>query len=112
MKDLLREVKELEAAIEHATQVADSYNDTEPDCNCAQEHRQLAHWLTELLEIKNARLSAEVFMNQHPAYLLDPDPELVQSDIEIGGCQTCGWTGGLQEAFGRLKCPNCGRLSE
>jgi glycosyltransferase involved in cell wall biosynthesis len=39
---------DLNEAIKHAQQVADSYNDTVPDCDCAQEHRQLAKWLTEL----------------------------------------------------------------
>lgn len=38
----------LDEAIGHAEQVADSYKDTVPNCNCAQEHRQLAEWLNEL----------------------------------------------------------------
>lgn len=38
----------LAEAIRHAEQVADSYKDTAPDCNCAVEHRQLAEWLREL----------------------------------------------------------------
>jgi len=38
----------LEEAIEHSEQVADSYNNTVPDCDCAKQHRQLAEWLKEL----------------------------------------------------------------
>ena len=38
----------LEEAIRHAEQIADSYKDTEPNCKCAEEHRQLAEWLKEL----------------------------------------------------------------
>lgn len=45
----------LDEAIEHAAQIADSYKDTVPDCECAKEHRQLAKWLTEL---KMARVCA------------------------------------------------------
>ena len=40
----------LAVAIEHAIKVAYSY--TKPDCACATEHKQLALWLTELLQLK------------------------------------------------------------
>jgi len=40
----------LEEAIKHCNEVADSYNDTCPDCDCASDHRQLASWLQELKE--------------------------------------------------------------
>ena len=48
----------LDEAIEHASQVADSYKDIAPACKCAHEHRQLADWLTELkaLRAENAKL--------------------------------------------------------
>ena len=45
----------LNEAIEHACAVADSYKHTDPDCQCARDHRRLARWLTEL---KMARESA------------------------------------------------------
>lgn len=38
----------LDEAIRHAENIADSYKDTEPNCKCAEEHRQLAEWLKEL----------------------------------------------------------------
>ena len=38
----------LEKAINHSEQVADSYKDTVPDCECAKKHKQLAEWLREL----------------------------------------------------------------
>ena len=38
----------LDEAIKHSEEVADSYNNTAPDCDCAKEHRQLAKWLREL----------------------------------------------------------------
>ena len=38
----------LEEAIEHHEQIADSYNNTVPDCDCAKKQRQLAGWLKEL----------------------------------------------------------------
>ena len=44
----------LRGAIEHAHQIADSYKDTAPDCACAKDHRQLAEWLEELVEKREA----------------------------------------------------------
>ena len=41
-------MSKLDDAIKHHEQVADSYNDTVPDCDIAHEHRQLAKWLKEL----------------------------------------------------------------
>ena len=38
----------LEEAIHHHEQVANSYKDTVPDCDCANQHRQLTEWLREL----------------------------------------------------------------
>jgi len=38
----------LEDTIKHHEQIADSYKDTVPDCDCAKKHRQLAEWLKEL----------------------------------------------------------------
>ena len=38
----------LEEEIKHHEQIADSYKDTVPDCDCAKKHRQLAEWLREL----------------------------------------------------------------
>ena len=52
------EMTTLSEAIKHCEDVADSYNDTVPDCDCAIEHRQLAEWLRQLkacrLEYVNA----------------------------------------------------------
>lgn len=45
----------LDEAIERAERIADSYNDTAPDCKSAKDHRRLASWLKEL---KLARESA------------------------------------------------------
>jgi len=42
----------IEEAIKHSREVADSYNNTNPDCSCAAEHRQLATWLEELVELR------------------------------------------------------------
>jgi len=38
----------LEETIEHSKKIADSYNNTVLDCECAKNHRQLAEWLKEL----------------------------------------------------------------
>ena len=38
----------LDEAIERAERIADSYNDTAPDCKTAKENRRLASWLKEL----------------------------------------------------------------
>jgi hypothetical protein len=43
----------LDEAIKHNEEVADSYNNTVPDCDCAKEHRQLAEWLKELKHLRN-----------------------------------------------------------
>lgn len=43
----------LDEAIKHSEEVADSYNNTVPDCDCAKEHRQLAEWLKELKHLRN-----------------------------------------------------------
>lgn len=45
----------LDEAIEHATQVADSYKDTVPDCDCARDHRQLADWLKKVRVYEKAK---------------------------------------------------------
>ena len=42
----------LDEAIKHSEEVADSYNNTVPDCDCAKEHRQLAEWLKELKRLR------------------------------------------------------------
>jgi len=41
----------IDEAIAHAKQVANSFTDIE--CACAQEHKQLALWLEELKEYRN-----------------------------------------------------------
>ena len=41
----------IDEAIAHAKQVANSFPDIE--CACAQEHKQLALWLEELKEYRN-----------------------------------------------------------
>ena len=38
----------LNEAIIHAEQVANSYKNTNPTCECAKDHTQLAAWLREL----------------------------------------------------------------
>ena len=42
----------LDEAIKHAEEVADSYNNTVPDCDCAEEHRQLAEWLKDYKRLR------------------------------------------------------------
>jgi len=42
----------LDQAIQHAEEIADSYKDTAPDADCAQEHRRLAEWLRELRQLR------------------------------------------------------------
>jgi len=44
------EAERLDEAIQHAAQVAASYDGTASDSPCAREHRQLATWLRELKE--------------------------------------------------------------
>jgi len=39
---------DLDQAISHSLKVAASYDKTNPDCDCAKDHRQLASWLSEL----------------------------------------------------------------
>ena len=61
-------------AIGHAEQIADSYKDTEPNCKCAEEHRQFAEWLRELKAVtdrKDLISRAELFdkLAVIPAYL-------------------------------------------
>ena len=85
--------------------MADSYGDTVPDCDCAMEHRQLAGWLDELLEIKKARLSVEVFMQQ--GYDIEPE----ESELPLA-CPHCGSKSGLVDRGGRLTCPACGRVGK
>ena len=46
----------LDDAIKHCQQVAD-----ESDCECADEHRQLAEWLQELKEFKQMQTNEEWF---------------------------------------------------
>ena len=107
MKDLIEEIKELEAAIEHSEQVADSYKDTTPDCDCALEHLQLAVWLTELLEIKKARLSVEVFFHQEYDLCPDPEPE----ELEPNQCFRCKEST-LVERGQKLICGKCGAVQD
>lgn len=63
----------LEEAISHVEQVANSYNDTAPDCDCAVEHRQLAKWLKAL---KKAQFE------YHEAWLIitHPTPDVKPAD--------------------------------
>jgi len=42
-------------AIKHADKVADSYSDTDPDCDAARLHRQRAYWLRELDQLRAYR---------------------------------------------------------
>ena len=44
----------IDEAIAHAKQVANSFTDIE--CACAQEHKQLALWLEELKEYRNYKV--------------------------------------------------------
>lgn len=45
----------IDEAIEHAIQIADSYKDTAPDCDCARDHRQLAEWLKKARVYEKAK---------------------------------------------------------
>jgi hypothetical protein len=108
MKDLLREVRELEDARDHAAEVAEGYRD-DPDCECAEDHRRLAGWLNELLEIKKARLSLEVFLEQ--GYVLEPDR--TEDDSLPMRCLRCGSAHGLtDQENGKLMCPSCGFVAK
>lgn len=42
----------LDEAILHCEEIADSYKDTVPSCDCAKDHKQLAQWLKELKEYR------------------------------------------------------------
>ena len=44
----------IDEAIEHATQIADSYKDTVPDCDYVRDQRQLADWLRKARGAKKA----------------------------------------------------------
>lgn len=104
MPNLLKELKELEAAIEHANQI--SCSNTVSDC--AKEHFQLAGWLQELLDIKNARLITEVYNNQEPV------PEMIEeiwsgdSDELPSPCFRCSSQAGVEERDCRMVCSSCG----
>jgi len=59
----------LEEEIKHHEQIADSYKDTVPDCDCAKKHRQLAEWLKEL---KYYREECETFKVKRIIKSLEP----------------------------------------
>ena len=106
MANLLIELKELEAAIAHANEVADSYKDTVPDCDCANEHRQLATWLSELKDIKEARLYYEVI---NPGEIQEcPIRDVEEMPL---ACARCGSEAGMIEQSGGLVCGSCGALN-
>jgi hypothetical protein len=91
MRDLLQEVRELEEAVK------------------AQEDERLRDWLRELLDIKKARLSVEVFLTQD--FSLEPEPEIEEETRNLcprcrsdniweavpqgHQCRSCGWVGFL-----------------
>ena len=115
MKDLLQEVKELEKRIAGEQRTVDVYSKSETldeDGRFWSERyislesvEQLVGWLTELLEIKKARLSVEVFMQQE--YDMEPDPEEEPEEPDTGvPCSRCG--GELREKNGQFVCDGCG----
>ncbi len=55
----------LDEAIKHSEGVYQSYQDTEPDCACAMEHKQLAEWLRELRDIKELMACLTYLPNQN-----------------------------------------------
>lgn len=101
MRDLFEEVKELEVAIEHADEVAGDCDDA-----CAVEHRQLSRWLTELLEIKKARLSLEVFFHQEYNFVPDEEEEAI---LEDGVCHRCRQRA-MVDRGAKMICSNCGAV--
>lgn len=66
----------IEEAIKHCNEVADSYNDTCPDCDCASDHRQLASWLQELKERREKEQRREEVIR-------DPDEPYAGGDITL-----------------------------
>lgn len=70
----------IEEAIKHCNEVADSYNDTCPDCDCASDHRQLASWLQELKERREKESRCEEVIR-------DPDAKYVTTDMTEEACE-------------------------
>lgn len=99
MRDLFSEVRELEEAIVHADEVS-----CVAESECAVEHRRLSAWLTELLEIKKARLSLEVFFHQE--YDLLPDEKNFNEECECGRCRKMA----MVDVGEMMTCSNCGAL--
>jgi hypothetical protein len=98
-KDLLEEVRELELAIEGSTS------------------SQVASWLVELLKIKKARLSVEVFFGlefEGVDELDEPETEVETineaEDWQYAHCARCG----KEEVFydGSLRCLSCGWVGQ
>jgi len=114
MKDLLQEVQELEKLIAREQRTVDVHrkSDAVDEDGCFWSERRvrldsvekLIEWLTELLEIKKARLSVEVFMQQD--YDLEPDESEPEEDAGMK-CGRCGH-GPLEERGSRIVCLNCG----
>lgn len=84
----------IEEAIKHCNEVADSYNDTVPDCDCASDHRQLASWLQELKE-RREKEQRGIGIGK-PYCIVQVDKDMVKRTID--------------KAINNLyyKCPYCG----
>lgn len=106
MTDLFEEVKELESAMEHSRKISESYKDTEQNCASAVEHRRLAGWLEELLEIKKARLSLEVFFHQQYNFMPDDEEEAILEDAVCFRCKERA----MMPRGEKMICSNCGAV--
>ena len=92
----------LDDAIKHCQQVAD-----ESDCECADEHRQLAEWLQELKEFKQMQKACKDMeiscfkchgLGTYNAPILDDNGEWTD-EWESCHCEVCGGTGKITLAF-------------
>lgn len=99
MKDLLEEVRELEKSVALAKESAG-------DCamqTMVDQFNRMGAFLEELLEIKKARLSVEVFMDQE--YNLVPDEETLGEEV----CHRCGKRT-MTDRGPKMICSNCGAV--
>jgi hypothetical protein len=89
---------DIHEAIEHAETVANSYNDTVPNCDCARHHRQLAGWLRQLIKYEDIiRKAANYLDATHREYVFPEDIDYLQSLLKtqctadgcVDGCDGC-----------------------
>lgn len=93
----------LEEAIQHCYETARACELSEPEIQCAVEHRQLADWLVELQQFRKKAEPAKV-VNQEEAYCM-----ATAMYTTIGDCENCG-----RKVAHNLHefCPGCGKELE